>query len=107
MYSDLYGFEAQEIDQIAEQLSKALGIAFGLHESSYRGGDYYRHGMPGEEELILQRNWDTVENEPIETTFANYPVLLYVGPTARSGELQALVTRAFRGTVTLLRHSLV
>jgi hypothetical protein len=103
---DLYGFESRELDEIATRLSETLSITWGLHESSYRGGDYYGFGSPGHEEFILQRNLE-LDDELMEPEFSKYPILLYVARTERSEELADLILKSMGDQAALLRHDVL
>lgn len=65
-----FGVKSANLRQTAETLGVLLNAEFVLHESSFRGGDYYRLetdlGL-----LILQGNYDPLDREAFE---ANWPV---------------------------------
>ncbi len=75
---DLYGFSTTKLDPLREQIEKALGLQMELHESSYRGGDYYQQKLPGDGSLILQRNYDPIEKEWAEPEYQQAGALLHV-----------------------------
>jgi hypothetical protein len=80
----LFGFVAGTLESITSEVGIALGVKFQLHDSQFRGGDYYRFES-GPELYILQRNNDGGSpDEPAEEEFGNYPVLLYL-ETQESG----------------------
>ena len=85
---DVYGFQSDNINELAQRLSGILNIEFSLHDSLYRGGAYYRSAIPGKEEFVLQRNKDLVDNELAEPEFPQFPILLYIDPTERSEEIR-------------------
>jgi hypothetical protein len=101
---DLYGLYSDDLDSLAGIIGQVLGITFIPHDSSYRGGAYYRFGTPGQEELILQRNYDEIDQEVVESEFGAYPFLLYVGPTNRSREIRERLMTQMKAKATLLRH---
>jgi len=101
---ELYGFVSDNLTDLANHLGRVLGITLVSHESSYRGGTYYRFGMPGQEEFILQRNYDKQDQEAVELEFPDYTTLLYIGPTERSEEIKKLLTMQMKVKATLLRH---
>jgi|RhiMetdeSRZDD1v2_1073273.scaffolds.fasta_scaffold925405_2 hypothetical protein len=101
---DLYGFTSDNLDKLAESLGRTLGVTFSLHESSYRGGDYYRSGTPGQEEFVLQSNYDQIEDEIAEPEFPKYSTLLYVGPTDHSEEIKDRIEMEMKSAAVLLRH---
>lgn len=104
---DLYGFNSKDLEGTAKEVAECLAIEFASHDSSYRGGAYYRSGKAGSEEFILQRNLDFMDSEPIEASFPEYPLLLYVGPTMRSDEIRQLFSETFGSRAKLLRHELL
>src|SRR6185437_14899844 len=86
----LFGFLDGSPATAADEVSHSLGIAFVLHDSLWRGGDYYLY-QSGSEEIIIQRNNDGGSpDEPAEVSFPEYPVLMYV-QTDRSEELMAIL----------------
>lgn len=105
---DLYGFSSSDISHLAAILSRALSIEWILHESDFKG-KYYRFGMPGEEEFILQYNFDERENEKEwnEPEFKQYPVVLYINNTQRSEEIRKLLIDVMRDTVVQLRSDML
>jgi hypothetical protein len=104
---DLYGFADDDLPGIAKRVGDTLGITFIPHESWYLGGDYYRSGMPGEEEeFILQQNRE-LDDELAEPEFSQYPVLLrvgYIATSERSDTIRRLITTAMKGEAELLRR---
>jgi hypothetical protein len=104
---DLYGFFSNNLKDVAKHIEQILQIDMTLHESAYLGGDYYRSGISGQEEFILQRNYDESDDGPAEQEFSRYTTLLYVGPTQRSSEIKELIIGAMRGEAVLLRHEIL
>lgn len=96
---DLYGIQADDIHEARARVESALGIRMAPHESSYRGGEYFRLGNVGNENFILQRNYDNGEAEWTEPTHTKYSILLYVSETNRGRE----ITVAMAGVGVLLR----
>jgi len=94
----LYGFAEGSFEELAHEIERAFNIQFVLHESAWRGGDYYRY-QTDSEQIILQMNRD--DGEIAETAFAAFPVLLYVEGDARS---QAEVSRCLGAKAILLRN---
>jgi hypothetical protein len=103
---DLYGFVADDLAGIANRLATIMNINWTPHESSFRGGAYYRSGSPGREEFILQRNLE-LEGELAEPDFNKYSILLYIGWTERSEELANMLLTRMEGQVALLRHEVL
>lgn len=103
---DLYGFKDADLEAVQAVVERALTIKFNLHESSYLGGEYYRFGNIGEEEFILQRNFNSFEQEWTEAEFKEISVLLYVNATKYSEEIERKLTSHIRGISLLKRESL-
>jgi len=99
---DLYGFTQKDIDTIRILIEKTIGVRFEAHNSSYLG-DYYRYGASDSEHFVLQQNLDLLDNEPIESDYSDFPVLLYVNRTRRPEELAGLIGKLCDG-VALLKH---
>jgi hypothetical protein len=77
----LYGFENGSLDVLAHEVERCFGVHLQLHDSLWRGGDYYRYDSTSEI-LILQVNSDgAASNEPAEEAFPGYRFLLYVETT--------------------------
>jgi hypothetical protein len=89
---DVIGIVAGDLEAARSLVERRLGIRLAAHSSSYHGGDYYRLGMPGSENFILQRNYDPIEGEWTEAGFKDMPFLLYVNETYRPGEIVAKLT---------------
>jgi hypothetical protein len=55
-------------------IERALDVSFELHESLYRGGDYWLARLPGEEDMRIRKNVDLVwsPGHPEDERFA-YP----------------------------------
>ncbi len=91
--------------EVARSLVEAaLGVRFNAHESSYRGGEYYKFDGLGLEEIILQRNFDPIENEYCEEEAAEYPILLYVSGSARSSEIEGLLRKSISSIALVSRR---
>jgi hypothetical protein len=84
----LFGFLSGSLAATANSVSRDLGVTFELHDSLWRGGDYYVYES-GSEKIIIQRNNDGgPPDEPAEEQFPNYPLLMYVD-TERAEEMKA------------------
>lgn len=101
--SNIYGSEEHDLEKVKSVIEDNLQIIFVAHNSSYRGGDYYRSGELNNEHFILQRNLDLIDNEPAEQDFLNYPIILYVEETGRSQEITASLGKIVP-PLTLLRN---
>lgn len=98
----LFGFHFDSLREVAEKLRDVLSVSWRLHESSF-SGEYYRSGKRGEEEFVLQNNFDENENEWQEPEFEEYPILLYVNETKRSTEIKKSIDKEFGPKAKLLR----
>lgn len=105
-FNDLYGAHASTVDEVAEQLTPLTGQPFQRRESWYQGGDYCVCELADGEAWRVQYNRDPVEgdDEPREPQFAAYPVLLYLGHTARAEALEAHLRALATGLVLLRRR---
>lgn len=98
---DLYGFYSEDIELAQKILEEVLNKKMIEHESGYRG-EYLRLDI-GHENFILQRNIDYFDNECLETEFPDYPIILYISYTNRSGKLMESLEGT--GKYTLLKHN--
>jgi hypothetical protein len=70
-----FGIDSTDINLVANVLSRALSANFVLHDSIFRGGDYYRVRMtPGD--VFLQTNYDPVDCEPFEPSWPPSKLIL-------------------------------
>lgn len=69
-----------QIEAVAQALSARLDLSFELHDSLYRGGDYWLGGSLSGEHVIVQVNADL--DEPAEDV--DSPTIVYVEATSRS-----------------------
>jgi hypothetical protein len=79
----VYG-SSVSIEESRREVESRNQVSLTLHDSSYRGGDYYRGVGPGGEEWIVQANTDG--EEPAEDEWSG-PTVLYVDGTQRDGEV--------------------
>ncbi|MDY7574616.1 hypothetical protein [Actimicrobium sp. CCI2.3] len=100
---ELYGFLSNDIDEAKNSLESAFNIKFEAHDSSYHEGDYFRSGKSINEHFILKRNVDPYDNEPVEISYSEYPILLYINDTLRSVDLKRKIDQKVSGFI-LLRH---
>ena len=75
---DLYGFIETAMEIAQEQISRALDIPLRAAYSTYRGGDYYCTARGSTESVVIQRNFDSAEQEWTEEAFQHYAVLLVI-----------------------------
>ena len=72
-----FGFSSTKLEPVAKALEAALKVRFDLHESSFRGGDYYlADGAPVK--LFLQTNYDLLDKDPFEENWPSGQTILYV-----------------------------
>ena len=83
---DLYGSLDDELERVRAAMERAMGITLYACHSRYRG-HHYCYGDPGAEVLILQRNWDPLDQECMEDQFPEVRILLYVSAGARAADL--------------------
>lgn len=103
---DLYGLKSPDLETVRATIEQALAIKFNLHESLYLGGAYYRFGNVGEEEFILQKNFNSFEQEWTEAEFQEVGILLYINATIRSDEIERKLTSNVTGILLLKREIL-
>jgi hypothetical protein len=72
-----FGFDSSSIAEVAQLLETLLEIRFAVHESSFRGGDYYRAEVP-QGTVIVQKNYDSIDREPFEHAWPSEKVILYL-----------------------------
>jgi hypothetical protein len=95
-----------EVDVAASRLATSLSVAFSLHESSFRGGEYLMAEAGGGEQVIVQRNQD--DDEPAEDVDA--PTIVYVDGHAQtvrgagSGERGRTGASSTRGLACAVAH---
>lgn len=87
--SNLFGAAAQELDVARAAVENALGAVMEMHESEYRGGDYFLLEKEGAK-LVLQTNFTEDDGEVTEAEYPDAGVLLYVD--GESGAVDGLVT---------------
>lgn len=102
---DVYALRAGSLDEARVAVERATGLSLRLHESGYRGGEYYRCGDVGSENFILQRNhYDESEDGGwAEAEAQDSPFVLYVSQTSRSQQLRTSLEA--QPGVRLLRHT--
>jgi hypothetical protein len=87
---DLYGSRSLTLDDLREAVQTATGLDLERRDSQQLGGEYFRGGSVGGEELVAHRNWDE-EGEAIEEAFEDYSVLFRVERSLRADELRVLL----------------
>jgi hypothetical protein len=105
---DLYGSKSLSIAQLRAAVEAALAAPFVLHDSSYRGGDYFFAGDLRGETLVVQRNRIAGSGEDIEfakPAFADYAVILEVNASTRSDQIRTRLAE-IQGLDFLLRRTI-
>jgi hypothetical protein len=97
---DTYGIVAPSLEDARRQVESRIGVPLVLHNSGYLGGDYYRWGKTGQENFILQSNFNDAEQEWTVPAFQHCAFVLYVSYTLRSAEIQGKLEEV----ATLISH---
>lgn len=100
LFSELYGWRAGALEEIAQRTGQALGVTFELHDSDYWGGDYFLWRGEGAK-LTIQRNFRDDEGYLVEEAFASHPVISFA---TRLGDDRRRSLQAVPG-VELLRST--
>jgi hypothetical protein len=75
-----FGLTYTDIRHASSEIAAALGLNFAAHESSFRGGDYYRAEMQ-EGWIYVQSNLDVLDNTAFESEWPIEQILLILdGP---------------------------
>jgi hypothetical protein len=74
----VYGSLSSDLAQVTEALARVLGVEFTLHNSMYRGGDYYRYESEGGGVVRVERNHDLIDDEPAASQWPEISVLIYL-----------------------------
>jgi hypothetical protein len=89
----VFGSDA-DLEATRTVVEARLRVSLALHDSLYRGGDYYRGATSDDGEIIVQTNAEL--DEPIETIDA--PTVVYVD-TSSPGEVRRVLDRSPLGFV--------
>lgn len=73
---ELYGYIGDEISYAKEFLEKAIGVELVARDSAYHGS-YFIYGDTSGEHLLLKKNLDPFDGDPVEISYGSYGVLLY------------------------------
>lgn len=84
----MFGFRAGDLIEIRSLVEERLGIKLLPHESSFHAGEYFRSGLPGNENFILQNNYDAADSDWTVPNHMDLPILLFVNETTRSTEIE-------------------
>ncbi len=74
---DLYGFSEMRLELVSEALASVMNVVFERRDSSYRGGEYFRHASASGDELLVQANYDESSGDWAEDVFQQHQTLLY------------------------------
>ena len=58
-----FGLAYKDIETAVQRIGPILGLEFEKHDSSFRGGDYYRHSLKDGGAVLIQRNLDQLDAE--------------------------------------------
>jgi hypothetical protein len=75
-----FGINTTELSGAAHILGMVLDVNFVLHDSDFRGGDYYR-AESARGTLFLQKNFDPIDEEPFESGWPPDQIILYLDGT--------------------------
>ena len=102
--SNLFGAPLLELDAARSAVERALGTPMELHESAYRGGDYFRLEKTGVK-LVLQTNFMEDDGEVAEAEYPDADVLLYLDGDSTDVDGMAALVTARLNSFKLLRTS--
>lgn len=71
-----YGVRLQTLKEATAVVAEVLGVSFELHDSSFRGGDYFLADVP-EGTIYIQSNLDILDDELFEESWPRDQHLLY------------------------------
>ena len=89
---DLYGSRSLSLVEVSAAVQRAVGIEMGRRDSHNMGGTYFRGGVIGDEEFVVQLNHDE-DPEPLEPDFDDYKTLLRINRSERADDLRRLLQR--------------
>jgi hypothetical protein len=84
----LFGLKLTDIESAKNLVEKVLDLKLNAHESSYVG-DYYRADGPGDEEIVLQENYDRDDEEWTEPDHQDMALLLYINESTRADMIES------------------
>lgn len=74
----LYGAKEPSAGEVAAAIERSLEVDLELRESSYKGGEYFRHRGESEWEVSVELNWRDEEGILAKPKFPDFPVLVYL-----------------------------
>lgn len=102
---DLYGSKNVSLLLARSHIEQVLGILFEERNSTYQGGNYYIFGSRDSENFILKTNLDPFDEKPVEQSFPDCSVLLYINATDRSADIEKTLKKS--DCFKLLRHEVL
>lgn len=104
---DVYGVKSKKFEPVIQVLEKNLGIKFKPHDSIYHGGRYYRSGKAkGDENFVVKKNFNPIDQEWEEEDFRQMDLLLFVNNTDRGDELKNIIEHAIPDTVIIRKKEI-
>lgn len=99
----LFGSTSMALRDATAVLAQVLGKQFVLHDSDYRGGEYFRLEHEGVA-LVLQRNFEDEEGVLTESSHQGVRLLLYLDGEVKSVEVMSLAIVGGAASFRLLRE---
>ena len=95
------------LEDAAKFVSQVIGQTLMLHDSLYRGGDYFLFSSE-ELEVIVQRNWDLLDREVAEAEAERDETIIHVNAPSsvlavESALLRSALVRVLRRDDALMR----
>ena len=78
MRETVFGLLAVSLEEARPLLERVFAQPLQLHHSAFRGGTYYLLRSEDPEEVVLQRNWDDVDQEKLEQSASEYDLLIFL-----------------------------
>ena len=106
IHYDVYGFKTKDLEGIASDLGKALGVCF-ISRRDKHLGRYYQTGGQHEENFSLHFNHDEYHTEDwFEPGYKAFVSVLYVNRTPRADEVEGVIAREYGEQACLLRRNI-
>jgi|GEM_PF-5831246 len=100
---DTYGFESRDLEGIATEIGKALGLRF-LSRKNPVLGRLYQAGKPFKENFDLLHNGGEFDDQQwLEPEFQQFNSILYVNQSDRHEEIEKVIAENFE-RVRLIRR---
>lgn len=98
-----YGFLTRDIEGVAAELGRALGIRFTSRNDTHLGRWYQSGVAAGENFDLLYNNGNFADNQWMEGGHKHYLTILYVNRTTRHDDVEAAVATCFPKHAALIR----